>query len=47
MYVVRYEDKEWFVGFRYSDGRIDRVASFKTEIDARTSATRLNNSSSK
>ena len=42
MYIVRHEDGEWFVGFRYSDERVDRISSFKTEMEARTAATRMN-----
>ncbi len=41
-YVVEEIDGRWWVVFRFSDGRFDKVTSFKYCGDAMRAATRMN-----
>jgi hypothetical protein len=42
MYVPRKVEGIWWVGFLYSDGSFDPVASYPSELTAITNASRMN-----
>ena len=46
MYAVQFVDGEWWVGFRYSDGRFDKITSYGrgagVQEMAEHAATRMN-----
>lgn len=42
MYTARKVKGVWWVGFLYSDGRFDRIADFRSRIEAVNAALRMN-----